>query len=299
MKSMVVLLSLLMSVGALAQRGMGDRERLVLEMNDHLKGFNILKLKQELKYQYPGISPRNLELNAVKLVAKSKGGKGKATLIVGQNASRTQTIGGHPADFHHPSAYTFSKLRLQNPSYDSKGKWQIELQGNIKIKRVVLIVKMSRTVNISIPMYGEQMRKLSLIRLKKKIKQQNPRIDLQSAELESVVMYAKSKHGKGEATLLVGQDVSYPATIPGRPNGFNLNAPRSFHQVVLNNPSYDSLGKWQIELRGNIKVDEIVVKVKLKRGGRGPVMQPSPRIPRTPRVPRDPRRPRRVRVLDM
>lgn len=265
-------LSLLTTMSAFAQyydygsRGMqGQRERLQLPVHEHLRGHNILKLKQRLKQQYPGIAPRNMELIAVKLVAKSKRGRGQATLLVGQDASYPETIGGTPYDFHDDSRYTFDRIRMQNPAYDSQGKWQIELQGNIKVKKVVLIVKKKMsTQNIRLRTNGQHLRGFNVLPLKRMIKQQNPGIDLQNAKLVRVTMKAKSKMGRGQATLVVGQDTGYPETVPGNPRMFDRPGPHSFAPVNLEVPYYlgDTRGKWQIELQGNIKVQEVIVTIQ-------------------------------------
>lgn len=254
----------------------GRQQRIQIRVNQQFRGQNVLKLKQLLKQQ--GVMPKNMQLVAVKLIAKSKQGRGKATLVVGQEQSYAQTIYGNPYDFHDDSQYTYEKMNLTNPSYDSQGKWQIKLQGNIKVKRVVLIVKKkmnNRNRNISVQLYGQQFRGLSTLKLKKLIKQQNPMINLQMAKIKKVVLVAKSKRGMGEASLIVGQDSSYPEYINGSPRQFHSESPRSYSTVVLQNTSYDSAGKWQIELQGNIKVKEVIITIQTKRNSFevGPVFE--------------------------
>ncbi len=266
----------------------GDRfgqqnQRIQLHLGQHYRGQNVIKLKQELRYQQPGMDIRNLELVAVRVVAKSKKGRGQATLLVGQSASYPETIGGNPLEFHVNAGYTFDKMRINNPGYDSLGKWQIELRGNIKVKKVVLIVKkkMRRGNHIVIPMYDQHLRGMNTLKLKRLIKQQNPSVNLQMVNLKSVTLVAKSKQGRGQATLVVGQSASYPETVSGNPRMFRSMNRGSYTPITLQNPSYDSMGKWQIELRGNIKVKEIIIKMN------------NSRLPRGPRGPRNPRNPRR------
>lgn len=286
--AVITLLSLLTISQSFAQRGgmhrggidrdyghhrQAERVRIPLHLDEHMRGQNIIKLKQELKYQNPGINVKNLDLVAVRVVAKSKKGRGEATLVVGQSASYPQNIAGNQRDFHSNAGFTFDKFRIDNPSYDSQGKWQLELRGNVKVKKVVIIadkkMRRGRIQSVMIPMYGEHSRGLKTIPLKRLIKQQMPGVNLQNAKLVSVNVMAKSKHGNGQASLVVGHNISYPATIPGRPRAFRSVAPRSFTPVSLRNTNGTSQGKWQVELQGNIKVQHIMVNLKLNSPARG------------------------------
>lgn len=246
----------------------GQKKRVQIVLNDHFKGRNTIRLKQEIKYRHPGINFRNVELVGVKLVAKSKRGMGEAVLVVGQSESYPQTIGGNPYEFHDNSLQTFDRTRIENPSHRSQGKWQIKLRGNIKVRKVVAILKRkvraNRIQTLTIPMHGQHSRGVHVLKLKRLIKQFNPALQLQNAQIVSVNLIAKSKHGRGQASLVVGQNVSYPVTVPGRPRAFHSVAPRSFTPLYLVNNMGSSQGKWQIELQGNIKVQQIHVEIKLR-----------------------------------
>jgi hypothetical protein len=246
----------------------GRQQMIPIRVNQQFRGQNVLKLKQLLKQQQPGTMPKDMQLVAVKIIAKSKKGQGKATLVVGQEQGYSETIYGNPYDFHDDSQYTYDRVKLSNPSYDSQGKWQVKLQGNIKVKRVVLIVKKkmnNRGKTISVQLYGQQFRGLSTLKLKRLIKQQNPMINLQTAKIKKVVLVAKSKQGNGQASLVIGQSYAYPEYIMGSPRQFHSESPRSYSRVVLQNSSYDSAGKWQVELQGNIKVKEVIITIQTKR----------------------------------
>lgn len=270
MKTIVILLTTLLTMTANAQRNHRSmqKNKLVLQIHDHLRGSNIIKLKQEIKYQHPMVNVQRLKLKAVKLVAKSKKGMGKATLIVGHDMSYPINVNGSPYEFHNDSGYTYDKLKIQNPSYSSKGKWQIELKGNIKVKKLVLIVEKNqkRQQIVKIDMYDQQLKGFNVLKLKKLIKQQKPGIDLQTMQLKKVVMQAKSKMGKGQATLVTGQTSSYPETVGGSPRAFHSYSQRSYDLVTLKPDSMSTNGKWQVELQGNIKVKSItVVMIKKKQ----------------------------------
>ncbi len=145
MKWGVTKLALMMTVLTMGASASAERVRLVLDYNDlHVKGRtdNKLHLKKKLKSQYPGIRLRKASLIKVKLVAKSKRGHGTAALHVGDQKTYREQIYGNRYDFNDPSPYTFDKIRFSNPSYDSQGKWQIDLRGNIKIRKVIVVVNL-------------------------------------------------------------------------------------------------------------------------------------------------------------
>lgn len=244
----------------------GFEKRIQLNFNSHYQGQSTIKLKQELKFQYPALNIQDLDLVSAQIIAKSKQGYGEATLLVGQAESYPTRIAGNPYDFQNPSHYTFDNKTIFNPSYDSNGIWQIELRGNILVKGIVLTVKEKYTQAYpkqeTIYMRGAEYNAFSTFKLKQLIKQNNPRVDLEQADIVSVTLMAKSKFGNGQASLKVGQSITYPTTIPGNPREFNVTASRSFTPVQLFNNTGGSQGVWQVELQGNIKVDYIVVTYK-------------------------------------
>lgn len=105
-----------------------------------------LKLKMLAKQQNPYLDLRDLKLEEVILVAKSRMGMGNASLIVGGVKGYEQNIPGHPQDFYDNGRYTYTRVKLENPNYrdQSQGVWQIDLKGNIKVKRIILKVKEKR-----------------------------------------------------------------------------------------------------------------------------------------------------------
>lgn len=287
MKKLLALVLVMSSTVVFAQRGrhqghhqdygMQQQQRLIIQLDQHLRGQGLIKIKQELKAQYGHLDLQNMQLESVRLVAKSKQGRGEATLIVGQSASYPAVVGGSPYDFHNDRGYTFSRISMMNPNRSSQGKWQIQTKGNIKVKKIVVMVSqkmMNQLKTVVIPMYGQHSQGHSTLKLKQLIKSQRPNMDLSQMELKKVTLMAKSRMGRGQATLVTGQSASYPANVYGNSRGFHSSAPRTFSQVVLQNTNGMSQGRWQVELKGNIKVQEVVVTLKKIGGqGHGPVVQ--------------------------
>ena len=125
-------------------------QKLVIELSDaHYQGQNTLKLKNLANSAHSGIELENYDLESVRLVAKSRGGNGKATLVVGQQDSFTYDIDGTAADFFNQAAYTFDRLDIVNPKNNSNGVWQIGLKGNIIVRKVVLLLEEKVTTLVS------------------------------------------------------------------------------------------------------------------------------------------------------
>ncbi len=146
-------LALMVLVGqTLANHNTGDRfdhrdwgrgQRIILRFNDlHLRGTNVLHLKQEIRHQHPGLRMRGMRVTQVNLVAKSKHGRGQARLIVDGYETYSEIVNGNPYDFHNMDPFTFDKIgfRNPNPSRMGRGPLQIKLQGNIIVRKVVLKV---------------------------------------------------------------------------------------------------------------------------------------------------------------
>ncbi len=112
-----------------------------------------LFLKQELQRQH-GIRVQNFKLNKVRLVAKSRNGNGRAKLVMGQDQTQMKYINGHPQDFHYNDRDTWDRVNFRNPSYNSRGNWQIHMRGNIKVKRVVVWLERKRRPRPE-PTYGK------------------------------------------------------------------------------------------------------------------------------------------------
>jgi hypothetical protein len=114
---------------------------------------------------------------------------------------------------------------------------------------------------------GQHLQGQNTLTLKNEMRNQYPGVRLQRFKLKKVVLVAKSKHGGGSAKLLVGGNSSYEKNVPGHPSEFFSNY--DFTRVPFRNPSYASQGRWQIKLRGNIKVKKVIVKLE-RIGGGGP-----------------------------
>ncbi len=104
-------------------------------------GQTTLKLKQELSRAYPRLNLDRADLERVVLVAKSRAGNAQARLLVGRYDSRIEQIDGNRFDYN--SAGNFHRIPFEAPNRDN-GVWQIEMRGNIKVKKVLVNVIMER-----------------------------------------------------------------------------------------------------------------------------------------------------------
>jgi hypothetical protein len=246
-------------------RGQQSIERVRIQLaQEHFKGQNTIFLKREIKQQNPYLNLQDMSIDKVVLVAKSKQGGGTAGLeIAGSIVDRT-TIAGNPYDFHDRHRSTFTRTTLTPRGGQAQGPWQIELQGNIKIANVIVFLKekMVRSRFLTLDMHGQELKGFETVKLKQMIKQQNPRVDLSRAEVESVIVMAKSQLGMGQVSLKVGGNVSQSEQVNGNPFEYNSSRDFTFDKITLFNPSYSSTGAWQLLFQGKIKVQKIVVKLK-------------------------------------
>jgi len=137
--ALLILLTLPMSA-------MASRERYVIDFDDsHIRGYRGEKatifLKKSLKAQYPWVRLADLELEKVVLVAKSKKGRGGAGLRVGRWTTDMYGVDGSPRQFHDNGRSTFDRVKFWNPSKNSNGPWQLEVKGNLIVRKVVLMVR--------------------------------------------------------------------------------------------------------------------------------------------------------------
>jgi len=121
--------------------------------------------------------------------------------------------------------------------------------------------------NIRLNFSDKHVRGQSVLKLKQALRQQYPHIRLNRAELQRVVLVAKSKRGNGSAYLRVAGQSTRMKTVDGNPYDFNTRARDTFYRIPMRNPSVDSQGAWQIHLRGNIKVRAVLIKLRNRRPG--------------------------------
>lgn len=134
MKTLITILTIVASISTLAQRG--QSRQIELDMGNQLfQGQNTLFLKKEIKKRYPRIRFESWDLQRVVLVAKSKGGRAQAFLKVGRFDSRVEVIDGNRFDFNNRGG--FHRIPFEAPRRDN-GNWQIELQGQVKVKKVII-----------------------------------------------------------------------------------------------------------------------------------------------------------------
>lgn len=142
----IVLLALMGVVMVPLTASAKGRERFVLNFGDghyraHRGQYSTLFLKREMIRQYPRLNIVDYRLKKVVVMAKTKHGRGRVQLRVGPEITHPYRVGGHPGQFHRHHPGTFDRVRIRNPFADSWGPWQLRLQGNFKVRKVVLIME--------------------------------------------------------------------------------------------------------------------------------------------------------------
>lgn len=114
-------------------------KRYTLQLDDHaFKPRDIVKLKLLLANQHPDAHIRNMRLSKVEILAKSRLGKGKIALRVGNAISEPYTVPGAEEAFDSKEAGTFHNTTIINKATDQTGRWQLFIGGYFKIRYIVL-----------------------------------------------------------------------------------------------------------------------------------------------------------------
>lgn len=258
MLKLIASVALLMSSSAMASKFY------VLNYNNvkmiSSQGQDTLKLKQKLKATYPGIQLQKMELMSVMMVGKTKHGQGWAELRVGQSYSPNQTVKGKPFKFQSGADKSYDRILFENPKTNSQGPWQIKLQGQFRVKHVV--VELSKKIvqkNLQL-VYNIHRNTMAgapnTLFLKNRLKNTYG-INTQLYKIKGVTIVGKSQFGQGTVRLKVGTALSIPTKMAGNPVIFQTNG--NFDTDYLANPKNNSNGVWQLKLKGNIKIKKVIV----------------------------------------
>ncbi len=113
---------------------------ITIPMGDQLftgQNFGAVKLRQQLNQM--GINSLNLNLKSVKMLAKSRAGQATAQLQIGQMSKPAKVIPvaqpGFSFQDNRPASYNLIEWRHKGPS---QGAWQVDLNGNVKIKSIIV-----------------------------------------------------------------------------------------------------------------------------------------------------------------
>ncbi len=112
---------------------------------------------------------------------------------------------------------------------------------------------------IQLDYYGEVFRNNSILKLKTALKQQYSHLSFQNLELQNVVMFAKSKNGNGKVQLKIGNFQSIKKRVLG--TAFRNQHISTFDRIVFKNENHGSDGVWQLKLKGNIRVNKVVLNL--------------------------------------
>ena len=107
-------------------------------------------------------------------------------------------------------------------------------------------------------MNGELFTQESTIFLKRELK--NMGYKVRNKKLRKVVLVAKSKRGRGQAELMIGQNYKPAKTIAMAQDGFGFQSdrPASYNRIKWRAQG-NTQGPWQIHMRGRIKVKAVIV----------------------------------------
>lgn len=240
----------------------------VIDLGDaHMRsgqGQDTIKLKQKLKQQHH-VDLRDAELLSVMMVAKTRKGSGKAHLVVGQNTTGKQVFGGTAANFKSTSDKTYDRHLFLNPKDNSKGRWQIKLKGNFMVRQMVVEIG-TADEDLYLDYSHKHMRSgqgNDTLKLRTKAKNQHG-IQTQDYDLHGITLIAKTRKGSGKARLKVGGELSTAQVVDGQASNFQDSSDWTYYKYEFDNPKENSNGVWQVKLKGNFKVSEVILHMTKK-----------------------------------
>ncbi|MCJ8275809.1 MAG: hypothetical protein MJK18_03135 [Bdellovibrionales bacterium] len=263
-----------------------DRTEVLLD-ETHFKGENLVRIKAQInqKLQAQGMKAKDFKLVGVTLRAKSKKGKGRATLIVGQDQETRKVrkskaggfgdlFGGDLGSFLGEIGWadkggnTFHKIEwdLTGAPGMSSERWQIRFNGNIKVDFMEVHLQSSLTkvrIRMGSEIYGTAGNAVSdKIRLKASLK--NAGYQPKRYKLRAVRVRTKSKGGKGKASLVVANNVVKTKNVLKAPQGnFQATQGNTFNKVDFRGLQA-AQGNWQIHFRGRNRVKNVVLILEEK-----------------------------------
>lgn len=95
-----------------------------------------IALKALILRKFGNVDLRGLDLTRVTVMAKSQAGRAQMSLLVGNHIGQPQQIQGNPRDYFLPGR--FSTYVFGSPGRDSAGVWQLKIQGNVKVDRILV-----------------------------------------------------------------------------------------------------------------------------------------------------------------
>ena len=85
--------------------------------------------------------------------------------------------------------------------------------------------------------------------------------------LQHVIVFAKSKFGKGSVRLMVGPEATKKQRIDGSPRNFHSRSKRSYDTIDMVSPFFESWGPWRLQFYGNIIIDKVVLVTEKRAAG--------------------------------
>ena len=216
-----------------------------------------------------GLRARDYQLVGVTLYAKSRRGRGKATLVVGEDSDQRRVRkapNGIWSGFEMDSMRVIHWDLTDNPGEAREGAWQLRFNGKLKIAHVEIHLRSKMRI-VRMPLGNKMLgtsNQSETDRIKIKQMLNNRGISPRDYNLKAVRVLAKSKGGNGKAKLMIGQSNRGTKAVKKAPQGnFQKNQPVTFNRINWLGLNEEAQGqRWQIHFRGNNKGKRLVVVLK-------------------------------------
>jgi len=120
---------------------------------------------------------------------------------------------------------------------------------------------------IALTFAGKAFKPGDVIQLKKGVGKQHDPSLIKNATLQKVEVRAKSRMGRGQIVLRVGNGYSKPRNVGGDPTRYSDGGADSYDMITIENAAAAARGVWQLYINGYIKVESIVLVVRRNTGG--------------------------------
>jgi hypothetical protein len=286
--------ALLMAQASYAQlierREQNEDIRLRLNVQEQFRGQNTIELSGLIRSQNPNLRLRDYDVEAVILNAKSDRGRGEASLIhQGRSLGRAQVDTAASFDFEsdRPLSYNQIHFRINERMELQAQGLKVELQGRIKVSSIFVILserlvqKTARLTSLEGAFGGIQ-----TIALKQQIVEATGERGLQAAELKEVRLRVKASVASSIELMVAGVRQDMMSVVATR--DYYSSHPSTFKEIILRGADLQNVGSWVLQLRGEMKIQDVVVTYEmLREGGRNVESHPRLNGDRDEQVRRD------------
>lgn len=263
---MRLLLSFFLSVSAVVHADVFH-----LQFNDEIfGGHQTLDMQNVLHDQYQ-VDANQLSIEKIDVIVKSWFGGGLVWLGSRYSQSDRRFVNGQATNFNNPADWTFNQISF--PVSGTNSGLQLNLNGQFKLREVIvytasnieadnLLLNSEGEAQIILPMHHLELSGLNSIDLKQLL-HNDTHLNPDEYHLNGIVVALKSRLDGAQAWLESGELLSNVVLVQGSMQAYDDRDPATYNYTSINTRQYDNQSPpWLLKLKGDIRLYEIVVKLK-------------------------------------